>query len=383
MMIYSWTHTQRTATRLLHILSKPTSFLRDVQDQNEQALILQQKKQRRSVQQITEEQDRLEDDPNMTGATELMPVSMMNTRSVATMEESLPEDPEAQSVLADTSDDEDSSLPRKPKRRMDRYSNPFGTGVSSDDELEDDEGWFGRGDERSENGHHKTDSVLLTTPAKLTLHMNRNSNNNNNNNNKIPDFPISSLGAAMDPHQFENSSRDHHHNVDNSNNITRSSSSLSTFSTSSLFNTPRNVNLNRSTSSSTFANRSLSHPTDARPQSTLSVSTSAAFSARSSDGRPSSPPSPTMSETPHASLSKSSFQDTTRAFKHHDAAEARQESPSQFDSLPVDSPWADGHGVLSTSATFAEFASTVINTSTSGHSITSSSTISSFNGAVS
>jgi len=211
MVIYSWTQTHRAATKLYHILTHPSTLLKEIQGQNEQAL-QQQKKQRKSIQQQTEEQDRMEDDPDMvdSGATEMMPVSMLNTRSIAAMEESLPEGG-TQDEMDDSSDD--SVAPGKLKRKIDRYPNPFGPNVSDMDEQEDDEGWLGSGAECSEDGKTKSNSVRLTTP-KLSQ----------NHNRRIPDFSIPSLGPAMDPGQFENTDPPSH---------------FSTISAASIFNTPR------------------------------------------------------------------------------------------------------------------------------------------------
>ncbi|KAF9203841.1 hypothetical protein BGZ49_005994 [Haplosporangium sp. Z 27] len=245
MMIYSWTRTQQTTTQLYHILSKPTTFLKGIRGQNENTQLQQYKRQRKSIQQMTEEQDMMEDDPDMLyNATEMIPVTMMNTRNVASMEESLPEDPQEQDSHVDSSDD-DSAIPRKPKRRIDKYRNPFGSGVNSEDELEDDEGWLGRGDERSEDGYTKTNSVLLTS-TKLSHSLAK----------RAPEFLTPSLGPAMDPRQFE------------AERIKTGTSQISS-PTQSLFNTPRSSIVGKpssKTSQTTYA-------TDAGISSSLTVST--------------------------------------------------------------------------------------------------------------
>ncbi|KAG0255265.1 hypothetical protein BG011_005228 [Mortierella polycephala] len=219
MMIYNWTHTHRAATRLYHILTNPRMLFKEIQGHNEH---LQNMMQRQSIQQLTEEQDRMDDDPDMLDdtATEMVPVSMMNIRSAANMEDSLPEDPESLEGHDDSSDD--SASPRKLKRRIDHYPNPFGSNISSMDEQEDDEGWFGRGEECSENGETKTNSVRLSTPTQP--HSIR---------RPIPDFATSSLGYAMNPGQFENTTDK------------QAGSRLSTLSTTSIFNTPTGARFNQ------------------------------------------------------------------------------------------------------------------------------------------
>ncbi|KAF8927130.1 hypothetical protein EDD21DRAFT_415726 [Dissophora ornata] len=343
MMIYSWTHTQQTATRILNILTKPSTFLKEIQGQNDQALVPQEMKHRKSIQQMTEEQDMEEDDPDMlNGATEMMPVSMMNIRSVATMEESLPEDPEAQSVQGDSSDDE-SITPGKPRRRIDQYSNPFGTGVSSEDDPEDEE--------EEEDGHSKTNSVRLTS-QKLSQR-------------RIPDFSTSALGPAMDPRQYESG--------DDARSTT--APSISSFSTGSLFNTPRNATLNRP--ASTYSRTSYSSEADFLSPSTISNSTAMSpHSGRQSPAfqisRASSPrPQEILPETQDGVKESAVEQD------HHRRELSLMES-SRSDHLRVRE-----NTVLSTSATFTEFAPTVFSTSASGHSISSSSSILSFEEAAS
>ncbi|KAF9999185.1 hypothetical protein BGZ80_011379 [Entomortierella chlamydospora] len=205
MMIYSWTRTQQTTAHLYHFFSKPVAVLKGIKGQNDQTQLQQYKRQRKSIQQMTEEQDMMEDDPDMLNATEMIPVNMMNTRSVASMEESLPDDPQEQDVYGYSSDD-DPTIPRKPKRRI--YTNPFGSGVTSEDELEDDEGWY---------GHTKSNSVLLTS-TKLSHSLSKSSS----------EPPTSSLGPAMDPRQFESEGA-------------RTDTLQTSFPTPSLFNTPRSV----------------------------------------------------------------------------------------------------------------------------------------------
>ncbi|KAG0057635.1 hypothetical protein BGZ83_007008 [Gryganskiella cystojenkinii] len=188
MMLYSWTQTAQTATRLFHILTtQPSNLLKEIQGQNEQALLSQQRRQpRKSIQQLTEEEDRMEDDPDMINgtATEMVSVSMMNTRTVAGMAESLSE--------------QDTEMQDRPGiRKIEQYQNPFAPAIAGTDEQEDDEGWLGRGDLRSESGATKSNSVRLTS-TKLTVER------------ALPNFNHrpSSLGAAMDPHQFETRDRD-------------------------------------------------------------------------------------------------------------------------------------------------------------------------------
>ncbi|KAF8946369.1 hypothetical protein BGZ47_000709 [Haplosporangium gracile] len=231
MMIYSWTHTQKTATRLYHILTKPSSLLQHIQGQNDQ---VHHKKQRKSIQQITEEQDRMEDDPDMRlgAVTEMVPVSMMNTRSVAFMadEALLPssQDPMELSPSSLLGDDftEDSALPRKPKRRIESYSNPFAPSVNDMDPQEDDEGWLGMGEECSVDGVTKTNSVRLTSPTFSQASRGR-----------IPEFSTSSLGPAMDPRQFENESSPRSGELP-----------VPSFSTSSVFNRSTGVTFDRPSS---------------------------------------------------------------------------------------------------------------------------------------
>ncbi|KAI7819228.1 hypothetical protein BC939DRAFT_479743 [Gamsiella multidivaricata] len=231
MMIYNWTHIQRPSSRLYHILTRPVAFLKGIREPNDQALVHQPKRSHKSMQQLTEEQDRLEDDPDMlNGATEMVPVTMLNIRSAASMEESRPEDPDAHK---ESSDDE-LNTPRKPRRQIDQYPNPFGPGVSSDDELEDDEGWLGRGEDRSEEGHTKSNSVRLTTPT-ISHKFSR----------QMPDFPTPSLGPAMDPRQFE------------SGEDARAGSSRSSVYAASLFNKPTGATFDRLLSTFPRSDRSM------------------------------------------------------------------------------------------------------------------------------
>ncbi|KAF9904079.1 hypothetical protein EC991_003112 [Linnemannia zychae] len=248
MMIYSWTHTQKAATHLYHILTKPSSLLQHIQGQNDQVQ-QQQKKQRKSIQQLTEEQDRLDDDPDMRfgAVTEMVPVSMMNTRSVASMaEDSFPssqtQDPLELPMLRGDDLNEDSALPRKPKRRIESYSNPFTPSDSDTEPQEDDEGWFGRGEDCSEDGVTKTNSVRLTSPTFSHAFRGR-----------IPEFATSSLGPAMDPRQFESES----HNNNNNNNASRSAAlPVPSFSTSSIFNRSTGVTLDRPSSRASVGSQS-------------------------------------------------------------------------------------------------------------------------------
>ncbi|KAG0333887.1 hypothetical protein BG000_008804 [Podila horticola] len=246
MMIYSWTHTQRTATRLYHILAKPSTLLKELR--SGELLHQQPKKQRKSIQQMTEEQDMMEDDPDMTSesATEMMPVSMLNTRKVLDNDDTLFSE-SRNSVSGDGGDMEglmnenDDGTPRKPKRRIDRYSNPFGPNVT--DELEDDEGWLGRGEVCSEWGETKTNSVRLTSTARLLATA---------NHRRQVDFSTpTSLGAAMDPRQFDMDDTPANTSPSSSFSLspTMSSSGSSFTSTSeSLFNSSTGATFNRPSS---------------------------------------------------------------------------------------------------------------------------------------
>ncbi|KAF9352261.1 hypothetical protein BGX26_009894 [Mortierella sp. AD094] len=340
MVIYSWTRTQQTATHLYHILSKPSTIFKEIKSQNDQTQLQQYKRQRKSVQQMTEEQDMMDDDPDMLNATEMIPVSMMNTKSVASMEESLPEDPQEQDVHGDSSDD-DPTIPRKPKRRIDKYTNPFGSGVTSEDELEDDEGWFGRGDECSEDGHTKSNSVLLTS-TKLSHSLSK----------RTSEFSTSSLGPAMDPGQFESEEA-------------RTSTLQTSFSTPSLFNTPR---------STTKASRTM-YSTDAGISSSLTISTT--------------------SETPYDAIEEQQQQHISllaepnvarEGLKDENGANLARSHPQEHPSL--ESPWSEPSGnltpqpqsspiipdiVLSTSTTTLNLSSAAISSTASVYSIPSSS----------
>jgi len=196
MMIYSWTHTQRTATRLYHILAKPSTLLKELR--NGELLHQQPKKQRKSIQQMTEEQDMIEDDPDMTSesATEMMPVSMLNTRKVLENDDTLfseSRNSSGEGGMEGLMNENDDGTPRKPKRRIEQYGNPFGPNIT--DEPEDDEGWLGRGEACSEWGETKTNSVRLTSTARLLATA---------NHRRQVDFSTpTSLGAAMDPRQFD------------------------------------------------------------------------------------------------------------------------------------------------------------------------------------
>lgn len=259
MMIYSWTHTQKTATRLYHILTKPSALLHHIQGQNDQ---VHHKKQRKSLQQITDEQDRMEDDPDMRfgAVTEMVPVSMMNTRSVASMaDEALPpsssQDPMALSSSSLLGDDftEESALPRKPKRRIESYSNPFAPPVNDMDPQEDDEGWLGMGEECSVDGVTKTNSVRLTAPTFPQGFRGR-----------IPEFTASSLGPAMDPHQFESES-----------SARSDALPIPSFSTNSIFNRSTGVTFDRPSSRASINSQSTASNYVTPPSSMVSPAPSA------------------------------------------------------------------------------------------------------------
>ncbi|KAG9070371.1 hypothetical protein KI688_009708 [Linnemannia hyalina] len=258
MMIYSWTHTQKTATRLYHILTTPSILLQHIQGQNDQ---VHHKKQRKSIQQITEEQDRMEDDPDMRfgAVTEMVPVSMMNTRSVASMaDEALPPSSQDPMELASSSllgDDftEDSALPRKPKRRIESYANPFAPTTNDFDPQEDDEGWLGMGEESSVDGVTKTNSVRLTSPT--FSHAFR---------GQIPDFTTSSLGPAMDPCQFESESSPRSDALP-----------VPSFSTDSIFNRSTGVTLDRPSSRASINSQSTASNYVTPPSSMVSPAPSA------------------------------------------------------------------------------------------------------------
>ncbi|KAF9113605.1 hypothetical protein BGX27_001195 [Mortierella sp. AM989] len=341
MMIYSWTHTQQTATHLYHILTKPSTFLKEIRSQNDQTQLQQYKRQRKSIQQMTEEQDMMEDDPDMlNNATEMISVNMMNTRSVASMEESLPDDPQEQEAHGDSSDD-DLTIPGKPRRKIDKYTNPFGTGVNSEDELEDDEGWLGMGEERSEDGYTKTNSVLLTSTA-LSDSLSR----------RAPEFPSSSLGLAMDPRQFENEA-----------NIPSTS-----FPKPSLFNTPRSAIIgNPSTKTSQTI-----YSTNAGVNSSLTITSS------------------TISRgMEHQHQQQLNVATVEPKYDQNDS----NSMPSHLQSYPslLESPWSESSGephdsdsqlrslsrfsetLFSTTATAGDLSSTAISTGTFGYSMRSSS----------
>ncbi|KAF9191610.1 hypothetical protein BGZ51_006981 [Haplosporangium sp. Z 767] len=349
MMIYNWTHTHRAATRLYHILTNPSMLLKEIQGHSEH---LQHMMRRKSIQQLTEEQDRMDDDPDMLNdtATEMVPVSMTNIRSAANMEESLPEDSESLEGHGDSSDD--SASPRKLKRRIGHYPNPFGPNISSMDEQEDDEGWFGRGEECSESGETKTNSVRLSTPKQP--HFIR---------RPIPNFATSSLGHAMDPGQFENT-------MD-----IQASPRLSTLSTTSIFNTPTGARFNQPSSnfSPTVESTSKSAPR-------LAITTSITLDKQT-------PSQPSVCE-----------QETSLAQEN-----PQMEPGSQQDShyaTPIESPWEEQSRMLadfrspsisnhsspisSTSAAFSGSTSFItVNSSASDDSISSSSEALPFSDAVS
>ncbi|KAG0374230.1 hypothetical protein BGX24_010660 [Mortierella sp. AD032] len=264
MMIYSWTHTQKTATRLYHILTTPSSLLQHIHGQNDQ-IHQQQKKQRKSIQQLTEEQDMMEDDPDMRfgAVTEMVSVSMMNTRSVASMADesrhsSQTQDPLEWSTMPEGDDvREDSAMPRKPKRRIEAYPNPFAPADSDTESQEDDEGWFGRGEACSEDGVTKTNSVRLTSPTFSHTFRGR-----------IPEFTTSSLGPAMDPRQFE---------TESPNRTSRCGGELPvpSFSTSSIFNRSTGVSFDRPSSRASIASQSSASNYVTPPSSMVSPAPSA------------------------------------------------------------------------------------------------------------
>ncbi|KAG0335593.1 hypothetical protein BG004_008394 [Podila humilis] len=249
MMVYSWSHnTRETATRLYHILAQPSTLFKELSGAtaivassgtNRDLLIKQQQQQpRKSIQQMTEEQDRMDDDPDMTRATELVPVSMSNTRKTLLNDDSNRkkirrrrkrielaggrrqggdrggrgggrsyedsfDDEEEGGDDDEQEEDNDGSMdidghstgPKKPKRRMERYSNPFGSNTSNTEALEDDEGWLGRGEECSEWGQTKSNSVRLVSTARML---------STTNHRRQVDYstPTSSLGQAMYPQQY-------------------------------------------------------------------------------------------------------------------------------------------------------------------------------------
>ncbi|KAF9434128.1 hypothetical protein BGZ76_008515 [Entomortierella beljakovae] len=353
MMIYNWTHTQQsTTTRLFHILTNPTSFVKGINSQNDLARIQQYKEQRKSIQQMTDEQDKLEDDPDMlTNATEMVPVSMMNIKNINLMRDSLPE-PGLQGMDIDSSDDvsdDNIAIPGNPRRRIHNYRNPFGTGVDSDVELEDDEGWFGRGEGHSEDGQTKTNSVMLTSTSQIPPR-------------KPSELHNSSLGLAMDPRQFEN-------------DIAKITNPIS-HSTPSLFNTPRNRSAN---SRSSNVSHSV-YSTNAGIHSSSTISTSS---------------SPT--HTSEQQQQQQEQQEQTYDTEFHEIETSHLNNgysiQSELHSHPslLESPWSETSStfessesskqllltvpdiVLSTSATAINVTSTVISTSTSEYSIPSPS----------
>ncbi|KAI1317394.1 hypothetical protein EDD11_008458 [Mortierella claussenii] len=352
MMIYSWTHTQRTTSRLYHILTKPSTLLKDMREQDGWAAVHQQKKQRvKSIQQMTEEQDRMEDISDVTcGATELVPVSMINTRSVATMEESLPEDPQDLELRTCESSDEDSTTPRRPRRRIDKYPNPFGTGVSSSDEMEDDEGWFGRGEDRSEDGHRRTNSVRLASPRMAPRYSRR-----------MPDFGTPSLGPAMDPRQFE------------SGEDTRTGSLVSSLSTPSPFDTSRAATFNNPSPSISR----ISHSTGSGAHissSSSTISSAASFHTVEQflpshdtqfDSWKPHDRSAAVKDNDRDSYARSNYVRHSSSFVELPWSEPRTQ-PSAFDTQSVSSM---PDVIMSTSAAFTEIAPTIITVSSSGHSI--------------
>ncbi|KAG0354636.1 hypothetical protein BG005_006326 [Podila minutissima] len=256
MMIYSWTHTQRTATRLYHILAKPSTLLKELR--SGELLQQQPKKQRKSIQQMTEEQDMMEDDPDMTSesATEMMPVSMLNTRKALENDDTLFSESRNSASgdgggMEGLMNENDDGTPRKPKRRIDQYSNPFGPNIT--DELEDDEGWLGRGEACSEWGETKTNSVRLTSTARLLATA---------NHRRQVDFSTpTSLGAAMDPRQFEMDDTPANTSPSSSFSLSptmSSSGSSFTSTTESLFNSSTGATFNCPSSAAARARYSVS-----------------------------------------------------------------------------------------------------------------------------
>ncbi|GJJ77013.1 hypothetical protein EMPS_09372 [Entomortierella parvispora] len=344
MMIYSWTHTTQTATRLFHILTtKPSSLLKELQGQNEQALLQQQqqqqKRQRKSIQQLTEEEDRMEDDPDMVNgtATEMVSVSMMNTRTAAAMADTI-----ADTEMQDGSgsredgsfDDGDSDLPRTPKRRIDQYRNPFAPSVVGMDDQEDDEGWLGNGD--LDDGTIKSNSVRLTatnlTPQRA-----------------MPDFARpSSLGMAMDPHQFETSDRDTI--FDAQSRSSRNGSRRSLSPPSSIFNTSTGVTFSRPSSAMSRSS------VDARsPLST--VTTSAAIISPTRSSETASTSTAAALNEPQSRHNKSTLEDQLYS-PPESPSQSPQPQPRQHPQPPrhhhfhppPDSPWnEDQHHVTPTS----------------------------------
>ena len=203
----------------------------------------------------------MEDDPDMRfgAVTEMVPVSMMNTRSVASMaDEALPpssQDPMELSSSSQLGDDftEDSALPRKPKRRIESYPNPFAPTVNDMDPLEDDEGWLGMGEECSVDGVTKTNSVRLTSSTFPQAFRGR-----------IPDFTTSSLGPAMDPRQFENESSPRSDALP-----------IPSFSTNSIFNRSTGVTFDRPSSRASINSQSTASNYVTPPSSMVSPAPSA------------------------------------------------------------------------------------------------------------
>ncbi|KAG0210304.1 hypothetical protein BGX28_009460 [Mortierella sp. GBA30] len=349
MVIYSWTHTHRAATKLYHILTHPGTLLKEIQGQS--AHSQEQKKQLKSIQQQTEEQDQMEDDPDMldSTATEMVPVSMLNARTVASMEESLPVDDGMQDGVDDSSDD--SITPGQPRRKIDRYRNPFSPTVSSTGEQEDDEGWLGAGEECSEYGETKSNSVRMSSPK-----------TSRSDRRRIPDFSTPSLGPAMDPSQFK----------DMADNNIPTGSRLSSLSASSVFNTPR---LSRSSSPLLRTSNSATSSHETIPAATLTAGV---------QQHGPSPPS-----LPHQGLSKVSTNDSLQ----RDSEPEQLPAPAMADSLWTEQShireeyyapsMSDVSGmVTSTTASFTDISSVAFSES-SGHSIPSFTSIPSFDEVIS
>ncbi|KAG0082705.1 hypothetical protein BGZ93_009724 [Podila epicladia] len=379
MMIYSWTHTQRTATRLYHILTKPSTLLKELRSGE----LLQQlpKKQPKSIQQMTEEQDMMEDDPDMTSesATEMVPVTMLNTRKALENDDILFSE-SRNSASGDGGDMEgfmnenDDGTPRKPKRRIDQYSNPFGPNIT--DELEDDEGWLGRGEACSEWGETKTNSVRLTSTARLLATANR---------RRQVDFSTpTSLGAAMDPRQFEMDDTPANTSPSSSFSLSptmSSSGSSFTSTTESLFNSSTGTTFSRPSSAAARARYSAS----AQPlTSSTAIATSAAMSTSlstpPSSGEQERQPSGTSTPSPSKDEALDSEEDED---EEEETLVRRPKDSSNHAVMPSeDSLWTMGlkpdssvphlHTfIASTSAALVDSHSTVIITSAA--SIASSS----------
>ncbi|KAF9021850.1 hypothetical protein BGZ52_001408 [Haplosporangium bisporale] len=375
MMIYNWTHTQ-TATRLYHILAKPSTLLKELRSGE---LLQQPKKQRKSIQQMTEEQDMMEDDPDMTSetATEMMPVSMLNARKVLENDDTTffeSRNSSGEGSMEGLVNENDDGTPRKPKRRIEQYSNPFGPNIT--DELEDDEGWLGRGETCSEWGETKTNSVRLTSTARLLATA---------NHRRQVDFSTpTSLGAAMDPRQFDMDDTPANTSPSSSFSLspTMSSSGSSFTSTSeSLFNSSTGATFNRPSPAAARARYSATArtlapstviATSAAMSTSLSTPSSSVEQERQSRNSTPSPPREEASD----SEDEDEEEQETLVRRPKDSGHHTVKPPTE------DSPWTEGlkpdtsaphlHTLIaSTSAALVESRSTAIISSAA--SITSSS----------